>query len=312
MIHILYSKDRYLVLDKTKELVNKIIKEKSKVERLDFFATDNDFSFGHVVEAVNTVSLFQTPRVVFFYVEHEKDINKIDVDSLIELVVNPGTVDLILAFPKKLTQFKKLHAALRKHADEHVFTKSSDVNYSSKLNAGLKRYNVSMNEGAKRIFLDKMGEDQSRFDTELEKLALLEVYIDEDVVNRMVTQGLETDIFSLGNALLDKNRDKAFEIYHSLLNQKNDPLNLAPLVASTLRTIYQVETLASRGYSSDGIQNMLKISKGQAWFVRNKQMGKVKNILPILNELGKLDQQAKLGEIDRFVAFELFMLNVMK
>ncbi|NLW15249.1 MAG: DNA polymerase III subunit delta [Erysipelothrix sp.] len=312
MIHILYSKDRYLVLDKTKELVNKIIKEKSKVERLDFFATDNDFSFGHVVEAVNTVSLFQTPRVVFFYVEHEKDINKIDVDSLIELVVNPGTVDLILAFPKKLTQFKKLHAALRKHADEHVFTKSSDVNYSSKLNAGLKRYNVSMNEGAKRIFLDKMGEDQSRFDTELEKLALLEVYIDEDVVNRMITQGLETDIFSLGNALLDKNRDKAFEIYHSLLNQKNDPLNLAPLVASTLRTIYQVETLASRGYSSDGIQNMLKISKGQAWFVRNKQMGKVKNILPILNELCKLEQQAKLGEIDRFVAFELFMLNVMK
>lgn len=311
MIHVIYGKDRFLVLEKRNEIISKFKSIHTDIEQFDFYASDAEFNFGKVAEAVQTVSLFDVPRVVFFFVEDEKHINQIDTDTLQTLVSNPTDVELILAFPKKLTQFKKLHASLRKHAKEHAITKANGFNAPSSLQEGLSRYNVKMTAAAQRLFLERIGEDYGRLASELKKLSLLEMTIDENIIDNMINRDISRDIFSLGNALLDKDRKKAFEIYHSLLEQKNDPLNLAPLVASNLRSIYQVETLYRRGYSEKAILDSLSMSKGQYWVIVNRQMGKVKDILPILNALANLDQKAKLGEIDRFVAFELFMLEVM-
>ena len=312
MIQVIYGKDRFLVLEKRNALIKEIEKQKPNLERFDFHASDHEFQFGQVVEAIQTVSLFGAPRVVFFYVEQEKELSLMDVDHLNSCILNPGDVDIILAFPKKLTQFKTLHASLKKHAKEHVITKANAYNAPAYLQKGLKQYNLQMSPQAQSLFLEYIGEDYSRLQSELEKLALLEVKVDEKIINQMVTKDISRDIFALGNALLDKKRDQAFQIYHSLLTQKNDPLNLAPLMASTLRTIYQIETLSQLGYSENAILESLKISKGQYWVVRNRQSGKVKNILKLLNDLANLDQKTKLGQIDRFVAFELFMLDVMK
>lgn len=312
MVQVIYGKDRFLVLEKRNEIIEEIKKETPDIELFEFYASDAEFNFGKVAEAVQTVSLFEATRVVFFYVEEEKGVPQIDVDTLQSLVSSASSVDLILAFPKKLTQFKKLHASLKKHAKEHVITKTSGFNAPSALKQGLKKYQISMTPPAQNLFLERIGEDYARLNSELEKLSLLEVIIDEDVIDKMINRDLSRDIFSLGNALLDKDRDKAFEIYHSLLEQKNDPLNLAPLVASTLRGIYQVEALHRRGYSEKAILDSLQMSKGQYWVILNRQVGKVKDILPMLNALAELDQKAKLGEIDRFVAFELFMIEVMK
>ncbi len=312
MIHVIYGKDRFLILEKRNEIMEPIKRAHHEIEQFDFYASDTNFSFAKVEEAVQTVSLFDAPRVVFFFVEEEKLISTIDVESLESLVKNPIDVDLILAFPKKLTQHKKLHAALKKHAKEHVITKASGYNAPTSLQEGLKRYQIEMTVPAQRLFLERIGEDYGRLQSELEKLSLLETKIDESIIDKMITRDISRDIFSLGTALLDKERDKAFEIYHSLLNQKNDPLSLAPLVASSLRSIYQVETLYQRGYSESAIIESLSMSKGQYWVIRNRQMGKVKDILPMLNALATLDQKAKLGEVDRFVAFELFMIEVMQ
>ncbi len=312
MIQIIYGQDRFLVLEKRKALIDAIKKEKQDVETFYFYASDHEFNFGQVIEAIETVSLFGAPRVVFFYVEQEKDLHLVDIERLEKIVSSRLDVDLILAFPKKLTKFKKLHSALKKHAKEHVITKSSGYNTSGALQSGLKHYNIKMTSSAKQLFIERIGEDYGRLKTELEKLSLLETEITDSMIDQMVTRDISRDIFALGNALLDKQRDKAFEIYHSLLEQKNDPLNLAPLVASTLRSIYQVETLNRKGYSEKAILESLSISKGQYWVIMNRQVGKVRNILQYLNDLANLDQKAKLGEIDRFVAFELVMLDIMK
>ncbi|HZJ86793.1 MAG TPA: DNA polymerase III subunit delta, partial [Erysipelothrix sp.] len=191
-------------------------------------------------------------------------------------------------------------------------TKTNAFDAPKSLQEGLNRYQVNMTRGAQKLFLERIGEDYSRLQNELEKLSLLDTQIDEHLINQMITRDISRDIFALGNALLNKEHNTAFQIYHSLLEQRNDPLNLAPLVASSLRTIYQVETLNRLGYSQSAIMDSLKISKGQYWVVMNRQVGKVKNILPLLNDLSNLDQKAKLGEIDRFVAFEMFMLDMMK
>ena len=121
-------------------------------------------------------------------------------------------------------------------------------------------------------------------ESELEKLGLLDKRIEKDDVDTMITQDIDRLVFDLSNALLDKNKEAAFRIYHSLLHQKNDPLGLAPIVSSSLRSIYQIETLVNLGYSNSQIEDMLKMSENQVRFLRSRRLGKVSNILYYLNK----------------------------
>lgn len=309
LIDVVVGKNRFIVLEK----VNSIIKQKGmNFERYDFSTKDPDFHFLHVVEAISTISLFDNPRVVFLYVEDEKEMKRIDTDSLSEIIQNLTGVDLVIALTKRIPQTQKLGKIFKKHANMHIILEKDGFNKENYLRRLLKEKNISMSKEAGNLFVERIGEDYARMESELEKLGLLDKRIEKDDVDTMITQDIDRLVFDLSNALLDKNKEAAFRIYHSLLQQKNDPLGLAPIVSSSLRSIYQIETLVNLGYSNSQIEDMLKMSENQVRFLRSRRLGKVSNILYYLNKLSEMDQKTKLGEVDRFVAFELLMLEIMQ
>lgn len=306
MVEVIYGKDLFLVNEVKENLMGKL-----DYEVYEFETSNPDFHFDHFLEAVQTVSLFGNPRFVFLNVTDDKKIDKL---ALIELLKSDLDVKVVLAFEKRIPLKDKLGKAIKDYAEVHLITttKEKAFNKSQYLDNLLKSKQIKMTPVAKNMFLQRIGEDLSRMNSELDKLALLDREIDLDDVEEGIAQDLQRDVFALANALLDKKHDEAFRIYHSLLTQKNDPLNLGPLVASSLRTIYQVETLRDLGYGESETMDLLGISKGQYWVVVNRQIGKVFNIGRYLSKLSEIDQKAKLGLIDRFVAFELFMLEIMQ
>lgn len=315
LIEVVYGTDRFLVLEKIESIRKKINKQDTELEWHAFDASDSDFTFGRVLEAYETISLFSGVRAVFLHVQSEKDLSKIDERALLGLLEKPSMdAHLLLALPKRYLTKNPLRKALSSHAQEHLIDtkKEHGDNALFRIKKELQKRNIAMSDGALKLFVNRIGSDLSRLEGEVDKLALFDKVLDVQDIENLITHDLARDIFALGNALLSKDRVQAFRIYHSLLNQKNDPLNLAPLIASNLRSIYQVETLIEKGYSASKIKEMLKMSDGQFWNITNRQMGKVSNVLEALNELAELDQASKLGEIDRFVAFELFMVKMMR
>ncbi len=309
LVEIVVGINRFVVMQKVEEIVKGF---KTDFERYDFSTKHPDFNFSNVIEAVLTISLFDKPRLVFLNIEEEKDMKFIDEASLIEILEHPGDVKVVIAMKKRIPQTQKLGKVIKKYANQHIIVQKDAFNTERYLSRALFDMKLQMTPEAKTVFLEKIDEDYARMDSELEKLSLLNKEITASDVKAMITQDISRDVFALSNALVAKNHQKAFRIYHSLLVQKNDPLNLGPMVASSLRGVYQVQTLYHLGYTQTQIASKLSMSDRQVWMIMNNQMGKVKQVLALLNTLSTIDQKAKLGEIDRFVAFEMFMLEMMQ
>ena len=308
LVEIVVGKNRFLVLQKVAEIIGGI---NDNFERYDFSTKNPNFDFFNVLEAIQTVSLFNQDRLIFLHIEEDKDMKLIDVNELIAVIENPGDVKVIIAMEKRIPQSQKLGKFIKKHAKMHELKVKDGFNKQRYLSKALFDKQMKMTPHAQSEFLERIGEDYARMDSELEKLSLLDKEIELHDIENMITQDINDHIFTISNALLNKDRNEAFRIYHSLLAQKNDPLNLGPLIASSLRSIYQVETLYYKGYTQQQIGERLQMSDKQVWVILNRQMGKVQNILEHLNHLSEIDQKSKLGEVDRFIAFELFMLNIM-
>ncbi len=93
---------------------------------------------------------------------------------------------------------------------------------------------------------------------------------------------------------------------------KMDPLALLGMVAYGLRNLFQVGLLAESGLSDAAIASKLGMSSYVVSITKKDMSAKSSYVLNLLNQLATLDQDVKMGKVDRFIAFELFMLDVIR
>ena len=308
MIHVIYGDNRFLGLEKVEEIMGGF----EDFERSDFMSSHADFDFGRVFEAASTVSMFHEFRLILVHIETEKDINKVDV-SLLESILKLPKVVVILWLPKKLEKKHALSKVLGKGVQEHLLVKEKEAQGSliKRLDALISDRKLGISSEAKRLLISNLGDDYMRLETEVDKLSLLGKRIEVADVEALISLDITKDVFALGNALIARDAQLAFKIYHDLLMQKQEPLSLLPLIASSLRSIYQVETLKGLGFSDEAVCSQLRMSSGQLWYIKKNQVGRVSNVIELLNTLASIDQGVKLGEMDAYIAFEVFMIALM-
>ncbi|AMC93547.1 hypothetical protein AOC36_05985 [Erysipelothrix larvae] len=314
MAHVLYGTDRYLILEKANQLFETYSKKHTEVEKWIFQTNDQGFDQNQVQEAIETISLFGLPKWIFLFIENEKDLNKVDESALEEWFSHTSnTLELVLALPKKPLAKSPLRKTLTHYAKEITITVGGKdaISVKDRVNAALKAQTLHIDPDAKQLLIDRIGSNSARVQSEIDKLVLLNRRITLDDVTQLISYDLENDIFALSNALLQKDHSEVFRIYQQLLKQKNDPLSLAPLIAASLRGIYQVSTLQSLNYQADEIRNLLNMSEGQYWNITRKRYRSNQSILDILNQLSTFDQESKKGLKDRFVGFEMLLLSIM-
>ena len=115
------------------------------------------------------------------------------------------------------------------------------------------------------------------------------------------------------DGIFAKKLDRVFTVYYDLKVNNNEPLTLISLIASQVRFLYQVMVLKDKGYSESNIANELSCHPYRAKLALEKvyKLNKM-DLTDLLEELSSLDIKIKSGEIDRFVGFELFLLNACK
>lgn len=314
MASVIYGNDRFLVLEKANQLFESFSSKNDYVEKIVFQTSDQGFEFKDVEASVETVSLFGAPKWIFLYVETDKDYVKLNEAMLLRwLEMSATDVMFVLSLPKKLPTKHPLRKAISSSTTEYTVsaTAKDGLSVQKRINQSIQKHNISIDDGARALLNTRIGSDSGRVSQEVEKLRLLNRMITIRDIEDLVSYDMQHDIFSLGNALLQKNQHEAFRIYHQLLKQKNDPLSLSALIASSLRSIYQVESLQSLNYSAAEIRDILKMSEGQYWNVTRRRFRSKSAILEILNSFSQFDQESKLGKKDRFVGFELLMLSIM-
>ena len=131
----------------------------------------------------------------------------------------------------------------------------------------------------------------------------------EDVI-LMVTRPLEDNTFQLFNFLLNKENEKAVGLFRDLQVANVEPVTLIGMLANQFRLLNEVVFLSKKGYDNETIAKELNIKpirvqilKKQTYTMSEKAIHKT------LDDLFNLDLQIKSGLVDRFYAFELFLIN---
>ena len=170
--------------------------------------------------------------------------------------------------------------------------------------------NVTIDSDAIDEFAKRTEGDYASLGNNGNKLALYTDHITYDAVTLMVIRPLDKTAYLLVNYLIDGHNMDAVILYRDLKKNKAEPVKLINMMADHFRLQSRVSYLVRRGYKDEEIANELNIKPTRAAVLRKKsRLISQKRLQQVLEDLYQLDLQIKSGLVDRFYAFELFLIN---
>jgi DNA polymerase III subunit delta len=320
-IYLLYGNENFLI-NKTKDL---IIQEAIQEEEVEFNLSIYDLEdtpVETVIEDCETIPFFGERKIVIahhpLFLTSEKGKDKVEHNLKIfeQYIENPvPTTILVLIAPyEKLDERKKLTKALKKHARTLQATGLSEKEIKQWIREQVSENGNEMTNDGVELLYQYVGPNLTLLHNELEKLFLYceQQIIDDEVVHLLVAKSLEDNIFALVDQVIQRNLDKALEIYYDLLKQNEEPIKILAVIASQLRFIYEVKTLLHKGYGEKQIASILKVHPYRVKLTIPKAKNfEEKRILAMVNYLADLDYKLKSGYGNKEKLIELFFFTFL-
>lgn len=169
---------------------------------------------------------------------------------------------------------------------------------------------VSISKDAINELAKRTEGDLSRFHNEANKLMLYTDNVTLTDVCSFIAKPLEENAFMLTEALIKGNIAQAFEIYSDLKTKSHEPVTLISMIGNQFRFINQVKYLFNEGFTEANIASTLKANPYRVRItIKNASKISQARINSVLDNIYNLDFAIKSGRIDRFVGFELFLIN---
>ena len=153
--------------------------------------------------------------------------------------------------------------------------------------------------------------DLSIFQNEGTKLCLYseDKNITLEKVKEIVSYNPNDSVFALTNAILENNPIKIFNAYNDLKLLGEEPVVLIKLLSTNLIFLDQVLYLKDLNKDYISIANILNQNKYRVKITLESKL-KRSSVKKMLNDLMLLDKDIKLGNVDRFIGFELFLASI--
>lgn len=194
--------------------------------------TANNFS-----QAVQTLGLFGEKRLVIV-----KNIfsGSGTPDNFLPIVQNiPPDTFLVFHEDKEIKTKSDFFQYLQKKAEIGNYNLNGPVKLKTVISAELNEEKKSFDEEAIELLISWLAKDPWRLYHELEKLKLSGAAISQDLVRANVIPTLESNIFSLGEAVVAKEQ-AAFQILDNLLAANYDPNLIFGVFSNSIRQLGQI------------------------------------------------------------------------
>ena len=308
MLFVIYGIYKSIVVKNTKSLTKKILGD--DINDLNF--TKIDYTESSLEEIENEISFlpFGYDKKVILIENSEGLLKEKDVENLVKIVnLNDQDVDVILSMNtnkinqkffddfenKKIIELKELSES---DWDKYIvqYLAKRDVKISSEATVELKRRTVQNIES---------------LINEMDKISNYSNSISLEDIKLLVNEPLNENSLELLNYLVENKKELALKTYKDLIIKNNDPVYLISMLSSQLKFLNMVYYLnKTEKKTKDEIASILKVSPGRIYFTLKNLKNLNQKILDnSFEQLYKLDKDIKLGNIDKYVGFELFILN---
>ena len=314
MIYVLYGLEDYLINKEIKKIIKDNNIDEISMEKYDLTDTPLD----KVIDAALSTSLFSDKKMIVasnasFLSSTNKNSNiNHNLDAFDKYINNPNesTIFVLIVNTDKLDDRKKIVKTLKEKATIKEFnTEKNLYNIVASFFEGYKIDSKGINK-----FIDRVGNNLLNLENEAYKLTLYKedekVILDEDI-EKVIHKNVDTDIFTLIDNIVLKNKVKAIESYNEMLKCGEEPIKILIMLASQFRLMLQCKLLYKRGYMEKDIASTLKIHPYRVKLALLKGKKFTENdLLSYLSNLADLDSKIKQSEIDKKLFLEMFILNL--
>lgn len=255
----------------------------------------------------------------FYYLEKSKTKPKLqkgdETESLITFFKNPDPSILlyILVYADALDEHSELYEALKEGgAKFNVVGSFTPDQWPTVVSHFFEKRGLSIESDAVQELVDRVGGDYSTFLNEAQKLASYSngEPVTKKVVETLVSQPLEGDMFQLSNALTRGDKKRAFSVYKDLKVKNIRGITLMNSLSKQLVFLHQVQFLYSKNVSNQNIAKELGCSVGRvnASLYSVRKM-KDKSLEKGIESLYEAQLAVMSGKTDEDLAFNLFLAN---
>ena len=312
MLYLLYGTENYLI----KKEIDKIL-DTNSIEKINVSEYNLEIdNFRDIIEDANTISLFADKKAIIVnnsYIFTGKNVkSENDPELFLDYFknINPDSIIIFTVDSEKLDERKKLVKEIRKIGTVKEFNKKNDL--TDILKNMFEDYNISIQDI--RFMLDRCGNNLDILSQEVNKI---KIYKDEDknitkedIIN-LTSKNIDIDIFGFVDTIVNKNKNKALEIYKEMLINGEEPIKILVILANQFRIIYQAKELYRQGYSGNDIATMIGIHPYRIKLALEKARDyNSDTLLKYLEKLADLDYDIKVGNIESSLGLEMFILSI--
>ncbi len=314
---LFYGEDTFYIKSKIKQTIKQHAFD-------DFNTTTYDLDEVLLNEAINdamTIPFMSDKKMVIcqnaFFLGKEKQKKALDhqTGQLLEYLKNPteSTLLVITAPIATLDTKNSIVKALKDYTVVECKLKTSkDLVSWARRQVG----NLSMHidDDALKEFIKRVDHSTEFAYLEMKKLLMYAHdtdRIDLAMIEKVITKNIEDNVYEITNALLEKNTQKALNVYHDLVLYSEDPLRILNIIIHKYREILHVKTLIEQGKTQQEVQDYYRVSSGRAYYMlQNAKAVNMNSVKEHLRHLERLDYHIKTGRVDKKTGLELFILSI--
>lgn len=311
MNYILHGHDE----GRVKQKIN-ALKTKHHIQNgIVFDATDDEQQ--DIFNEMDTISIFDDDKMIV--IENatflsSKDTTKYDIKGFIDRSTNDESVILVFCCPSdKLDTRKKAVKELISKSTVYPCIALDEKSLPGYINEELKKLNLKMDRDAIKWFSARAGFDALRIEQELIKFKTFNDHITlKDVQDLMVCEPLN-DVFKMVDALFERNALRLLAYYRNFRKLNMEPVAINGLLSGQIRFLFQVRVLMDQGNSKEEIARRLKAHPYRVQINMQRAYNFTSDeLLEKLSILAKLDQDMKMGLVDKDEGFEQFILGMLQ
>ena len=319
MIYLIYSNQTPSIKSRVKRIIKENLPENDEMNLVKFDASN--VLVQEWIDEANYIPLGYDHKIVIaencYFLMKSKPRNKIESDQDYNKLINylhypSEDCDLILTVPTLAINTSNEIYKIIKETGKIVEIPDAD---EKGWDAGVRQYclenaHLKIDNDAISELADRTRGDLALLQTSVAKLSLYKEHITYEDVCLMITKPLDENTFTISNYLIAGKNMEAVQLFRDLRVNNVEPVTLISMLSNYFRLLNQVFYLNKRGFTDNQIAEELKLNPYRAKKLReNSFLISEKKIHQTLLDLFDLDLKIKSGQVDRFYAFELFLIN---
>lgn len=313
MVYLIYGQDRFILERTVTKEVKTIL---GTQDALNFVKFDGrDHSFTDIMTEVDYLPLGVTNKVVLAdfidYFDKKTSLTKNEEKEFISFIKDQRKDVILLLIVRDVVNRKHPLISIIEQFGRIIEIKPvTNEEWPTIIKTMFNRASKSIDEDAIKLLIEYTQGNTLTVYNEVEKLMLYKNQITRDDVFTLVARPFEESVFELTNALIGNDKSLALKIYRDFQVNNLEPLILVSTLANQFRLYATVFLIADKKLSKDEIAQELGINPYRVQLaLRMRQKLSLEEVYEVLDQLHSLDYMIKSGQVDRYYAFELFLIN---